>query len=109
VAAAAAVWIAGSVYHEQRPFVVLGVAPLLPHGIDNAFPSDHSAVAAYAATFACFLDPLFGVLAWVFAIVLGVGRAYCLLHTPLDVIAGWMIGGVPAIVAAKLLRPPSRT
>src|ERR1700687_645686 len=59
-AAAAAVWIAGSVYQEQRPFAVLGVAPLVAHGLDNAFPSDHSAAAAYAATFASLVDPAFG-------------------------------------------------
>ena len=97
--AAVCVFLAGLAHVEQRPFVVLGVAPLVPHGTDNAFPSDHSAVAAYAATLAAFIDPPLGAAAWVITIALGIGRAYCLLHSPGDVIAGWLIGGVPALVA----------
>jgi undecaprenyl-diphosphatase len=99
VVAAAIVWIAGAVYQEQRPFVVLGVTPLVPHDADNAFPSDHSAAAAYAATIAFFIDPALGAGAWIAAAAVGVGRAYCLLHSPDDVVAGWLIGALPAVAA----------
>ena len=115
-ACAAIVWIAGALHDETRPFVALGVAPLVPHGVDNAFPSDHSAAAAFAATAAVFLDPLLGIAAWIATLALGIGRAYCLLHTPGDVIAGWVIGALPAIAAGLVsraktpaLRPPRRT
>jgi undecaprenyl-diphosphatase len=91
--------LAGSIYEDPRPFVALHVAPLVPHGIDNGFPSDHSAAAAYVATFATILDPAFGALAWSATLALGVARLYCLLHSPQDVAAGWMIGTVPAIAA----------
>ncbi len=94
------VWLAGLAYHEPRPFVVLGTAPLVPHGSDNAFPSDHSAAAAYASTFACFIDRRLGAIAWAGAIVLGLARMYCLLHTPVDVAGGWVLGGLPAALAA---------
>lgn len=106
--AALCVFISGLAYVEQRPFVVLGVAPLVPHGTDNAFPSDHSAVAAYAATLAAFLDPAIGAIAWIVTIALGVGRAYCLLHTPGDVVAGWFIGALPALAAALWWRKRGR-
>lgn len=104
VVAAAAVWTAGAVHQEARPFMVLGVAPLVPHNADNAFPSDHSAAAAYVSTAALFIDPAYGIAAWVFAAVLGVGRLYCLLHSPIDVLAGWILGGVPALIAGGYWR-----
>lgn len=97
--AAGLVYVAGLAHEEPRPFVVLGVAPLIPHGTDNAFPSDHSAAAAYAATLAVFVDPPVGAAAGLVTVALGAGRVYCLLHTPLDVVAGWVIGGGPAVIA----------
>jgi len=97
--AAGLVYVSGLAHVEPRPFVVLGVTPLVAHGTDNAFPSDHSAAAAYAATLAAFVDPPVGVAAWLVTVALGAGRVYCLLHTPLDVVAGWVIGGAPAFMA----------
>ena len=102
VAAFGAVVVAGLAYHEARPFVALGVTPLVSHTPDNAFPSDHSAVAAYAATFAAFFDVRLGVVAWAGAIVLGLARMYCLLHTPVDVAGGWVLGALPAAIAGFL-------
>lgn len=97
--AAVCVFLSGLAHVEQRPFVVLGVTPLVSHGPDNAFPSDHSAAAAYASTLTSFVDPPLGAAAWFVTAALGVGRAYCLLHTPSDVVAGWLIGGVPGLLA----------
>ncbi|MBM3205141.1 hypothetical protein FJZ48_04175, partial [Candidatus Uhrbacteria bacterium] len=34
--------IASRLYFHPRPFVVEGVAPLIPHAPDNGFPSDHA-------------------------------------------------------------------
>ena len=99
-----ALWVAGLVYQEPRPFVALSVTPLLAHAADNAFPSDHSVAAAYAATLTGFIDPPLGIIAWLVAIVLGLARTYCLLHTPLDVIAGWVLGAAPAAAAGVWLR-----
>ena len=91
--------LAGAVYHDTRPFVVLGVAPLIAHGVDNGFPSDHSAAAAFIAIATLFIDIPFGVLACLVAFAIGIARLYCLLHSPADVIAGWAIGALPALVA----------
>jgi len=102
LASTVAVLIAGAIYHEPRPFVALGLRPLVPHGNDNAFPSDHSAVAAFAATFALFIDPPLGYAAWFVTIVLGAARSYCLLHTPEDVLDGWLLGALPAIAAGLI-------
>jgi undecaprenyl-diphosphatase len=104
IVSAAAVLIAGALHHEQRPFVVLGLRPLVAHGNDNGFPSDHSAVAAFVSTFALFVDPPLGYATWVVTILLGAARSYCLLHTPVDVIVGWLLGSLPALVSGLIWR-----
>jgi membrane-associated phospholipid phosphatase len=101
--------LAGSIFHEARPFIRMGVTPLVPHDNDNGFPSDHSAAAAFVATIALFIDPALGVVAWLFAFALGIGRTFCLLHTPLDVVAGWAIGAVPACAAGLFWRRARRS
>jgi len=91
--------IAGHAYSHPRPFVVLHLTPLLPHSPDNAFPSDHSAVAAFIAAALFFIDAPMAVVATVAAGLIGVARVYCLLHWPNDIVGGWIIGALPAIVA----------
>lgn len=92
--------IAGFAYQDQRPFVVLGVAPLVAHGVDNGFPSEHSAAAAFIGVATLFIDVPLGAVACVIALAIGIARLYCLLHSPADVIAGWSIGAAPAVIAA---------
>ena len=94
--------LAGHVYFDSRPFVRLGVAPLIAHSTDNGFPSDHSAVAAFFAAILCFIDLPAAAVAILTAIAIGVGRMYALVHWPIDVIAGWCIGALPPIVAMYL-------
>lgn len=91
--------VAGLLYHDVRPFVVLGFAPLVSHGIDNGFPSDHSAAATFVGVATLFVDAPLGVATCVIAIALGVARLYCLLHSPVDVLVGWTIGALPALAA----------
>lgn len=100
--AGACVAIAGSVYHDTRPFVVLGVAPLVQHGVDNGFPSDHAAAAGFAAIVTLFFDAPLGAIASFAAIALGVARLFCLLHSPIDVVAGWAIGALCALAAGAM-------
>ena len=108
--------IAGLAYHDQRPFVTIGVAPLVAHGADNGFPSEHSAAAAFIAVVSLFVDAPTGAAACFMAVALGIARLYCLLHSPVDVAAGWTIGALPALVAGlarrratPAIRRPSRS
>jgi len=103
-AAAALDALAGLAYHDQRPFVTLGVAPLIAHGGDNGFPSDHSAAAAFIAIATAWIDPALGIVACVIAVGVGIARLFCLVHLPIDVLVGWAIGAVPAVVAGVAWR-----
>lgn len=91
--------LAGRVFFDPRPFVVLHVTPLIAHSADNGFPSDHSSVAGFVAAALCFIDVPMAIVASIAMLAIGLARIYCLLHWPVDVIGGWCIGAVPAVLA----------
>lgn len=97
IAATALDLLAGKLIFHERPFVALHEAPLLAHAADNGFPSDHSAVAAYVAATLLFIDTPAGLVAIAAALLVGFGRIYSLVHSPVDVLGGWIIGAVPAL------------
>jgi undecaprenyl-diphosphatase len=99
--------LGGHAIVHQRPFVVLHVEPLLAHPADNSFPSDHSAVAAYFAAILWFVDIRAAIISTVAAIAIGIARVYCLVHWPVDVMGGWLIGVLPVVLIGIFLRKGS--
>ena len=94
----------GAVYHEERPFVLHHVLPLIPHPADNAFPSDHTLLSSACA----FLVLPFR--RWAFganlalACVVGAARVACLLHSPLDIGASIVFGALANVAALAAIR-----
>ena len=101
--------LGGHVFFDQRPFVRLGVAPLIAHSTDNGFPSDHSAVAAFLAAILWFIDVPAAVVGSVTAVAIGVARIYALVHWPIDVLGGLYIGALPAVVAMYFWKTRNRS
>lgn len=95
--------IAAQAYQHARPFVVMHVSPLVAHSNDNGFPSDHSVVAAYIAAYVLWLDLPVGLYAVALAVLIGLARVVCLLHWPVDIAFGWLIGIAAAVTARTLL------
>jgi undecaprenyl-diphosphatase len=91
--------IAGLFYSHNQPFATLHFAPLIPHAVDNAFPSDHSALAGALAGVASLYNRALGILMWVLAIAVAVGRVLAGLHYPVDATAGLVLGGLAAAIA----------
>lgn len=104
VAAAIISAILKSWFDIPRPFLELGLTPLVKQRIFNSygFPSLHTAVA-FAA-----LVPLWRIHKWLglgwalFAILIGFSRVYENVHWPSDIVGGFFIGGtIGAIISKK--------
>jgi undecaprenyl-diphosphatase len=97
-------------YHRPRPDLVSHMA----YAYSGSFPSGHSTLSAAAylilAVLVASLEPrrrtkamAFGVAALVLVSV-GLSRIYLGVHWPSDVIAGWCLGGLWALLAWLALR-----
>jgi undecaprenyl-diphosphatase len=96
--------LAGHAWTDPRPFAVDGQAPLIPHAADNGFPSDHTTLgAAIAAALLPWRRWLAGALLLVAAGV-GAARVAAHVHHVPDVIGGWLIGVVCALLAILVVR-----
>lgn len=86
--------VLSSLWVEQRPFVADHFVPLISHGVDGSFPSDHLLVLG-ALTGACWSRArTLAILATGVAILVAVARVFVGVHYPIDVVAGFAIGVV---------------
>jgi len=93
-----------------RPLAVLGpvVHVQLEALYQNGFPSGHSASAAAVAV---FLLSRYRARAWplaALALLGGISRVYVGAHWVTDVLGGWTIGAIAALVATPLLEAARR-
>lgn len=81
---------------ELRPFELLGVDPGASFLNNPGFPSDH-ALFVMAITLAVWFGAKrrkLAIVCLILTILVGVGRILALVHTPLDVIGGFIIAWV---------------
>lgn len=86
-----------------RPFVRFGLEPLLSHEANGSCPSNHAASAMVISFAFWLISPYISVVLIIIALFTGVSRICAGVHYPLDVILGWLIGGVIGIVGFILL------
>ena len=91
--------LAGLLYSHEQPFAAGAFAPLIPHEIDNSFPSDHAALAGAMAGVAGFYNRSLGMLMWAVAVLVALGRMFAGLHYPVDIAAGLILGGLCAVAS----------
>jgi membrane-associated phospholipid phosphatase len=67
-----------------------------------AFPSAHATTAGAAAAGLSAVSPALGAVAWVYAVLVGLGRLYWGKHWPSDVLGGFLYGIAGVWVAWRL-------
>ncbi len=80
--------------------VVWTIAPLIPHPLDNSFPSGHSLFTAALLIGVIKFSPkkilIFGVIFFWF--LTAASRVIGWVHYPGDIIGGWILGGIGAYI-----------
>lgn len=95
--------IAGLFFYHEQPYSVFNYTPLIPHEIDNSFPSDHALIAGVLAGIASLYNRAFGLLMWILALGVAAGRMLAGVHYPVDVVVGLVLGGLSAAAAHSLV------
>lgn len=83
----------------ERPYELLGLAPVASYLDNPGFPSDHALFVA-AIALAVWVETRRGWLSLVLAflvVAVCIGRVLALVHTPLDVVAGVVIACIGGI------------
>lgn len=96
--------IAGQLYYDPRPFVTEHVKPLIPHGPDNGFPSDHALLTMTLTSINYFFNKKIASLMLVLTLAVGIARILAKVHSPLDIGGSWVFGVIGAIGGYYLMR-----
>lgn len=94
------------VVREDRPCQSLRVAVLeaCPAPGDWSFPSNHAAIASAAAVALLFVSRRLGAVALVAAVLMAASRVWVGVHYPHDVLAGFSVGALVAVICARAVR-----
>lgn len=84
--------VANALYFDPRPFVTENIKPLIAHGPDNGFPSEHTIAAMTLTTVIYYYRKKFAAWAAAMTLLVGLGRMFAHVHSAIDVIAGIAIG-----------------
>jgi undecaprenyl-diphosphatase len=90
--------LAGLLYGHIQPFALEGFEPLIPHNIDNSFPSDHTLIAGISASLAFLSNRRAGLILWACTLLVGLSRMLAGLHYASDII----VAAVLAVVAVAI-------
>ena len=93
---------------RTRPYYVLGYDPIIPPVGDPSFPSGHTSASFAAATAIYIINKKWGIIAYIFAAVMGFSRLYLGVHFPTDVLAGAILGMLSARIARGIMTKKHR-
>lgn len=99
--------VLGHIVARPRPFSALAVQLLVAHPErGDSFPSDHAALSS-AVAIALWRggERVWGPIALVMAVVIGVARIMVGVHYPSDIVGGLVVGLVCAVVALWFREP----
>lgn len=97
-------WLIPLFYLRPRPFLDHAVTQLLPiDPTSKSFPSDHAAIS-FAIAMAVFqYNKFWGIIFFILASIVSVGRIYGGIHYPADILAGAATGVLASFFIKRFL------
>jgi membrane-associated phospholipid phosphatase len=86
-----------------RPFIQNPELQPLVNASGYSFPSEHATTFMALAVALFFLHRKAGVFFFVLAILIGTGRILAGVHTPLDILGGYVLGSLFAYIVAYIV------
>ncbi len=96
--------IGSHLYTNPRPFVQGHFTPLISHGADNGFPSDHTLLASFLGWASLPYSRKMGVALLVLAALIGGARMAAGVHHLIDIIGSFALSALGAWLAGMLVR-----
>ena len=100
----ALVKIGATMFYDTRPFITHHMIPLYPHGADNGFPSDHTALTAFAALTIFSSSKRIGLALLSISVLIGLSRVIGHIHSPIDIV-GSLVFACVGFIAATVATP----
>ncbi len=92
-------------YGSPRPFEILGNVNLLfSHGGGDSFPSGHATFFAALSAAVYSYHKKLGIACAVITLLIGLGRIMSGIHFPVDILAGYVLGGAIGLSSYALLK-----
>ncbi len=93
------------IIHIDRSFVQFEkVLPLFSPNQEYSFPSTHAAVFSSLAFLIFFLHKKAGYIFMFFALIIGLARIVAGVHFPIDILGGFVLGGLVAYLFAFFVK-----
>ncbi|EKD43534.1 MAG: Bacitracin transport permease protein BCRC [uncultured bacterium] len=93
--------LAGKLYFNPRPFVVGNFLPLIAHGSDNGFPSDHTLLSTAVAVVVYLYNKKIGIILGLLATLVGLARVASGVHHLADIFGSIMIAVLVTMLMHK--------
>jgi len=96
----------GLFYFHPRPFMDNLGSSLLFHTAENSFPSDHTTFVFSISLMLLSLKSTrnLGILMTLWAFLSGVGRVYCGVHYPFDILGSFVVAFISVIIVLNLVK-----
>jgi undecaprenyl-diphosphatase len=95
-------------FYRPRPFVDLPINLLISGPNSASFPSGHAAFYSAIAFYILLKDKKLGIFALICAFLISVSRVFVGVHWPIDIVAGFIVGLISALIVDKFL-PTKKT